>query len=256
MKAIIIGSIEGSIIWASETVYLLLQCESGSLIGRGFVEFFESNSDRPLRARLREAAEEHQMVTHPVTFRPEGTKKPIELVFEISPVDHPESKTLLLHIAVSRAPKLRSPRLPGVDVHYGKDSERSFDETYQLSSLSFDDARKLFARLEDAMTEKSLYRDSDLTLAKCSRHLQTNTSYLSHVVNFFAGCTFTQYLNHKRLGYLLRKHPMGEGVSLDRDLIAEAGFGSYHTFYRYVKGRYGRTPMKLLTEPEFEGADG
>lgn len=115
---------------------------------------------------------------------------------------------------------------------------------YRSSALTLDDGRTLFGDLDGLMRSEQLFLDAELDVRRLAKRLATNTTYLSQAVNFFTGGTLPEYLNAQRLRYFENLHAASPDALL-RERWREAGFGSYASFYRYVKKSRGATPSKL-----------
>ena len=246
MKAIVISNAAAQIVWASEPVYLLVGEPQGSLVGADFVDFFEQRTDIEFSKVMEEAFDGKRDISVEAKFDSKRTK-PVELEFVISAVEDPVSGDLLAYVSISVREPEKFVLLP-VDATsiLQANAADPFKEAYHLTSLSFADAQELFRRTEHLMEENKSFRKPTFDLSAAAKLLRSNTTYISHVINFFAGCSFTHYINHKRLGYFLQHHPVGQYATLDKQVILDSGFGSYHAFYRFVKKVYGYTPTKLI----------
>jgi len=86
------------------------------------------------------------------------------------------------------------------------------------------------------------WRDPELNLAQCAKHLGTNTSHLSHAINDGLSQNFNSLINSLRLD-AVKGNPSDPGDSRDMlDIAFEAGFSSRASFNRSFKAIVGVTP--------------
>ena len=119
--------------------------------------------------------------------------------------------------------------------------ELKFSVSNQSSGLPFDD--DLILKLEKLMTEEKAYLNENLTLAETARLINTNTSYLSRMINEHFSVNFSAFLNRYRIEEAKRmildkkySHLSIEGIS------QSAGFRSKSTFFQVFKQSTGQTP--------------
>ena len=240
MHAILVTNIDIDILWANQGVCEMAGCEPSDLIGRSLMDFLGQPEEGALKRRLEEASDTDRPVHHTALFRDgKGTEYTVQ--FEIRRVLDPETDDpAVFHISVGQqvsAQQVGEPQVPR--------TQDVLRETYQHSNLKFEDGKNIFERFETAVRAGDLYRSPDFSIDEAARIANTNSLYLSQVVNFFSGTSFPMYVNHLRVGYILRTlndHP-DTPIS---ELWSEAGFGSYSSFNRYVKSVYGCNPGKLL----------
>ena len=166
----------------------------------------------------------------------------ITLQYQIYPVPHTGTGSPIYHVSVAHC-VTRAPTIRHSDGGTYDKSPESFESRYKLTSLTFEHARDLFAKLDSEVTARQLYRDPEFSLSDATRLVGTNELYLSQAINFFSGHSFSAYINTKRVDYI-REHAGGrrEGTPVWKI----AGFGSYHAFYRYLRKHHGVTPHELL----------
>lgn len=102
--------------------------------------------------------------------------------------------------------------------------------------------------IENIISEKQYYMESDLTLQKLARYLGTNRQYLSNYINQEKHKTFYEYINDFRLEEAKK---LLEGDNSDHSYSIEeigslSGFNSYATFLRSFKKKYGQSPTDYL----------
>ena len=105
----------------------------------------------------------------------------------------------------------------------------------------------IWARIELAMVEKKLYLHNDLTLHELASLLETNTLYISKVINMHTGQNFSSFVNHYRIDEACRllvadkKQVMSiEGIALS------SGFNSKSAFNSAFKKLKGFTPSEFI----------
>jgi len=122
---------------------------------------------------------------------------------------------------------------------------------YRTSSLRGIDEIRLFDRIKFSMDEEGLYLDPDLTLRKLSTHLDTNTKYLSQVINHHGGCNFLTFVNGYRIAKVKEHLNAGDFYKHTFYGIAQrCGFKNKSTFYKVFRDMTGATPKVYAEELE------
>lgn len=119
-------------------------------------------------------------------------------------------------------------------------TDTSYTSTYHEILLNMN--------IENIISEKQYYMESDLTLQKLARYLGTNRQYLSNYINQEKHKTFYEYINDFRLEEAKK---LLEGDNSDHSYSIEeigslSGFNSYATFLRSFKKKYGQSPTDYL----------
>lgn len=106
---------------------------------------------------------------------------------------------------------------------------------------------EILEKLKD-FENSNLFLDKQLRLATLAKQLDTNTRYLSSIINSAKGKTFNNYINSLRIQYILNK--------LDNDpkfltykisyLADESGFASQSSFTTAFKDFTGSTPSAYI----------
>ena len=114
--------------------------------------------------------------------------------------------------------------------------ERAFDFAgkYATTSLTYERGRELFLRMDRLVRNEELFRKRKLSVSSLAQQLNTNTQYLSHVVNYFCGERFPSYVNRLRIQWMA-KHLEATKQRRRSGLWREAGFGSYSAYHRALK---------------------
>ncbi|GAB5400309.1 MAG: hypothetical protein Aureis2KO_18940 [Aureisphaera sp.] len=123
------------------------------------------------------------------------------------------------------------------------------------SKIHDEQREKIHSAIEKLM-EGDFYLDADMTLAKLARLIDTNTTYLSKVINEDYEKSFATFLNELRLSYTLESlesEPTFRRLTIDH-IAEKSGFASSSTFYNAFKKFTGLTPSyyikKRLVQPE------
>ena len=120
---------------------------------------------------------------------------------------------------------------------------------YQTSSLKGTDELKLYYTLLDYFKNDKPYLNPNLTLRAVSDHLNTNTKYLSQVVNNQAGANFQIFVNRFRVQEAKSKlnDPNYSNLTLFGVGLV-CGFKNKSTFYKVFKELTGKTPRQYVLD--------
>lgn len=119
----------------------------------------------------------------------------------------------------------------------------NLSDKYKSSSLHGVDEIKLYHQLKRLIESEKLYLSAELTLKKVADLLNTNTKYLSQVVNHQAGYNFQQFINFYRIEEAKHKIVNDSLSNLTLYGIAlQCGFKNKSTFYKVFKEVTGLTP--------------
>lgn len=123
----------------------------------------------------------------------------------------------------------------------------NLSEKYRSSSLRSIDEIKLFDQLKQMLERDKLYLNAELSLKIVTDLLNTNTKYLSQVVNHQAGLNFQQFINLYRVEEAKRKIVNDSLSNLTLYGIAlQCGFKNKSTFYKVFKEITGSTPKDFV----------
>lgn len=125
--------------------------------------------------------------------------------------------------------------------------EKQHNNAQGREKLSDDKAAELLAKI-DGLEEKLFFLEKGLTLAKVAAKLKTNTSYLSHVINTYKGCTFKVYLNKLRIRYVRDRLYEDRtwrcyGVEV---LAKECGYADRSKFSRAFEQETSVSPLEFI----------
>lgn len=93
-------------------------------------------------------------------------------------------------------------------------------------------------------------RDPSLSLSVLAKRMNTNSKYLSEVINKHKGKNFNNYLNELRVNYIVEKLIQNpEYLQYKTSYLAEeAGFASRTTFTTIFKNVTGKSPSQFIDE--------
>jgi AraC-like DNA-binding protein len=89
------------------------------------------------------------------------------------------------------------------------------------------------------------WRDPELNLAQCAKHLGTNTSHLSRAINDGLGQNFNELINGLRVDAVKAQLIDPAELRDVLDIAFEAGFSSKASFNRSFKLMVGVTPTSF-----------
>ena len=131
----------------------------------------------------------------------------------------------------------------GVHPNEERISLMNLKDRYRTSSLRGVDEIRLYERIKNVMETEQLFLDPDLTLRKLSAHLDTNTKYLSQVINHHGGCNFLSFVNDYRIAKVKEHLNAGDFYKHTFFGIAQrCGFKNKSTFYKVFRDITGMTP--------------
>lgn len=120
---------------------------------------------------------------------------------------------------------------------------------YLSSSLKGPDGAELYSRLQGLMTEERLFLDPHIGLKELADRLNTNTKYLSQVVNLHSGKNLQIFINEYRINEAKQKLMKEELSNLTLYGVAmQCGFKNKSTFYKVFKQLTEKTPMEFIRE--------
>nr|WP_260155841.1 helix-turn-helix transcriptional regulator [Mesoflavibacter zeaxanthinifaciens] len=92
--------------------------------------------------------------------------------------------------------------------------------------------------------------ENGLTLNKVSKSLNTNTSYLSKIINTYKGVSFSSYLNRLRISYAineLKGNPKFRNYTIQA-IAREVGFNTAESFSKAFYKEKGIYPSYFVKE--------
>ncbi len=123
----------------------------------------------------------------------------------------------------------------------------NFSARYQSSSLKGVKSLELYDRLRRAMKSHDLHLDSRLSLPQLADLLETNTKYLSQVVNHHYGNNLQQFVNEYRVEEAKKRLLDVAYDNLTYFAIGQlCGFKNKSTFYKVFKKFTDCTPHEYV----------
>jgi len=125
----------------------------------------------------------------------------------------------------------------------------NFSSKYQTSSLKGVKSLELYDRLRRAMKADQLHLDASLNLPQLAEMLDTNTKYLSQVVNHHYGNNLQQFVNEYRVNEAKLRLVNDEYANLTYFAIGQlCGFKNKSTFYKVFKKFTDCTPHEFVLQ--------
>ncbi len=118
------------------------------------------------------------------------------------------------------------------------------DDTDMPTAPSEDD-HALFARLQDLMANRRLWRDPDVTLSMLARRLHVPAKTLSIAVNRVSGQNISRYVNGHRIAAASASLQQGASVT---EAMLDAGFLTKSNFNREFRRITGKAPTDFAAQ--------
>jgi len=107
----------------------------------------------------------------------------------------------------------------------------------------------LLQKLQELMETEKPYLNSDLNLRSLANQLDTNTNYLSKVINHTDATNFNDYINRHRVQEMQQHLRNGAHKKFTfLSLALECGFNSKATFNRAFKKHTGKSPRAYIEQ--------
>ena len=155
-----------------------------------------------------------------------------------------ETHESLLEKNVNAAPEIKD-QLPTV-THVS--NEQDAKRKYQKSSLTTEEARRIYNQLHQLMLKDKLFKDPELNLGQLAESLNVHSNVLSQIINSFENKTFYDYINGLRIEEF--KSMVAEPGNRQYTLLSlayECGFNSKTAFNRNFKKVTAQSPSEYLT---------
>lgn len=101
----------------------------------------------------------------------------------------------------------------------------------------------------NSFENEEMFRDQDMSLSKLASHLNTNTNYLSRIINQRYNKNFNNYINELRINYITKKiteNPSYRNYKISF-LAEDSGFVSHSAFSTKFKEVTGISPSQFLS---------
>ncbi len=108
--------------------------------------------------------------------------------------------------------------------------------------------RELFGKIEKAMREDRAYTDNEISIDKLAELVGSNRSYVSRIINEYAGMSFNNYINSFRIDQAVN---MLSDINCDKpmnELSEDLGYNTLSTFYRSFQKSIGVPPSRYRNE--------
>ncbi|MGG5209499.1 helix-turn-helix domain-containing protein [Chryseobacterium sp. MIQD13] len=127
----------------------------------------------------------------------------------------------------------------------------SSKKTAVISVIEDELISNILAKLE-SLESKKRFLSNNFKLTNIARQLNTNTAYLSQIINQHKGVTFSEYVNNLRINYILNELDKNRVIRryTIRTISEETGYKSSTTFIKVFKERTGMTPSDYIKQLE------
>lgn len=236
--AVILTDPQQRIIWVNDDFTAITGYSLGEAIGRIPGKILQGPKTEPeVIERIRKAIQQRIPWRDQLTnYRKNGEPYPCKLV--IHPVfDRNQELTNFIAFEVDGSLVADELDIPLMNLN----------EKYRSSSLRSIDEIKLYDQLKQLLETDKLYLNPELSLKTVADLLNTNTKYLSQVVNHQAGINFQQFINLYRVKEAKYKIVKDSFSNLTLYGIAlQCGFKNKSTFYKVFKEVTGYTPKDFV----------
>ena len=142
-------------------------------------------------------------------------------------------------------PNAEARPVPG-DIPPGIGAHANHSIKYQGSSMTDEQKSMLAEKLESLMLNEKVFTQSDLTIDHLAQRLETNSKYISQIINEFYQQNYYNYINSYRVNEakLLLTNPDTDKYSI-LGISAMAGFASKSTFNTAFRKFTGITPSEF-----------
>ncbi|NKI30788.1 helix-turn-helix domain-containing protein [Croceivirga thetidis] len=137
-----------------------------------------------------------------------------------------------------------------------KSVEHKKDKKVELDGISEEVLDEILKKLSD-FEAKNQFLDANLTLSGLAKKLNTNSSYLSKVVNLHKNENFSKYLRGLRIDYITKELIKNEKIRnfTIKAIAIEAGFNSAETFSKSFRESNGMYPSRFIKQLTKKGLD-
>ncbi|MFT7121129.1 MAG: PAS domain S-box-containing protein [Neolewinella sp.] len=246
--AVILTDAQRRILWVNRDFETITGYELGEVMGLNPGQVLQGPKTEPDAVeRIRQGLASEEPFKETVTnYRKNGEAYLCRLV--VHPI-HDYKNRLVNYLAFE------------VDGNVVKNEDRislmNLKNRYRTSSLRGLDEIRLFDRIKHVMEVEQLFLDPDMTLRKLSTRLDTNTKYLSQVINHHGGCNFLTFINSFRIEEVKKFLEAGDFYKHTFFGIAQrCGFKNKSTFYKVFRDTTGMTPKVYADELQLKDIAG
>lgn len=128
-----------------------------------------------------------------------------------------------------------------------KNEEEQKEKSIKINSIPEKTEQLLLKKLKK-FEQSQKFISPDISLTSLAKSLDTNTKYLSDIINRNKGCNFNQYINEMRINYIIEKMK-SEPKYLNYKmfyLAEECGFSSQSSFSTVFKSVTGISPLSFI----------
>lgn len=121
-------------------------------------------------------------------------------------------------------------------------------EVLDKSSIVSEETEQILLKKLDKFESGKAFTSSDMSIAFLASKMETNTKYLSEVINRQKGKNFNTYINELRINYIIEKlktDPTYFNYKISY-LAQESGFSSHSSFATVFKSVTGISPTKFM----------
>jgi len=140
--------------------------------------------------------------------------------------------------------------IPG-DLSHDPEEVKIRTTKYQGSALTDEQKRVLVEKLGSIMQNEKVFTQSNLTIDDLAQRLETNSKYISQIINEFYHQNYYNYVNSYRINEakLLLANPASDKYSI-LGISNMAGFASKSTFNNAFRKFTGITPSEFRDQRE------
>jgi PAS domain S-box-containing protein len=244
--AVILTDARRRILWVNRDFEAMTGYECGEVIGMNPGQLLQGPRTEPdAIERIRQGLALEEPFKETMTnYRKNGESYICKLVI------HP------IHDADSKLVNFIAFEVSGDDViNEDRISLLNLKDRYRTSSLRGADEVDLLDKIKSVMAIDKLYLDPDLTLRKLSDQLDTNTKYLSQVINHHGGTNFLSFVNAYRIEAVIKRIHDGEFYQHTfYGMARRCGFKNKSTFYKVFRDVTGITPKVYAAQMLVEAA--
>ena len=232
--AVILTDAQRRILWVNRDFEQITGYEYGEVIGMSPGQILQGPRTEPdVVERIRQGlAREEPFKETIINYRKNGEPYRCKLV--IHPIHNAENQLVnFLAFEVDGDRVVNEHRL----------SLLNLKERYRTSSLRGLEELRLFERIRQTVESERLFLDPNFTLRKLSDRMETNTKYLSQVINHHGGVNFLTFINAYRVDCVIDSIKAGDFRSQTFYGIAQrCGFKNKSTFYKVFRDVTSLTP--------------
>ena len=131
------------------------------------------------------------------------------------------------------------------------DKSQTTAKKYQTSSLTEQDAKALWQRLQHCMRTEQPHLEAGLKISDLAQSLGVSVNHLSETINGYASLSFYDFINNYRVEEAVRllTEPKMDFLSVT-EIGFQAGFNSNSTFFSQFKSRLQLTPKQYRKQPQ------